>query len=106
MGVTLAEIWNLQENFDYLPHVSCLNLCFQKFHISYMFRPVFFGGKLCLLVGPNQKKSSRKRISRIKAIVSKALVRFLTIPCILLLSPNLTPDDPIPEELKEHKGTT
>lgn len=100
MGVTLAEIWNLQENFDYLPHVSCLNFCFKKStYLLHMFRPVrFFWGVMSF--GWPKKKLRKKRI---KAIVSKALVRFLTIPCILLLSPNLTPDDPIPEEPKEHK---
>ena len=61
---------------------------------------------MSFMVGPNQKNPRGNKNRGIKAIVSKALVRFLTIPCILLLSPNLTPDDPIPEEPKEHKGTT
>ncbi|CAK9019953.1 unnamed protein product [Durusdinium trenchii] len=35
-------------------------------------------------------------------VVSKALVRLLPIPLILMLSPDLTPDDPIPQDPHAH----
>ena len=62
MGVTLAEIWNLQENFDYLPHVSWLNFCFKKSTFTdllYMFRPFFL--RLSYVFWLAQKKISRKQ---------------------------------------------
>ena len=72
---------------------------FFKIHILY-FTPCVFG----YVFGAIPKK--RNRGTKTKAIVSKSLVRFLTIPCILLLSPSFTPDDPIPEEPKELKASS
>ena len=59
MGVTLAEIWNLQENFDYLPHVSLLEFLFQKIHIYCICFARFFCGVMSF--GWPKTKISRKQ---------------------------------------------
>ena len=65
MGVTLAEIWNLQENFDYLPHVSWLNFCFKKSTFTVYFSPVFL--RLCLWLAEKKRKKQGHRVQGLGA---------------------------------------
>ena len=58
-GVTLAEMWNLQENFDYLPHVSWL-IFFVLIHILY-FSPLVLLAMSLAPPPPPKKKTKRKR---------------------------------------------